>query len=477
MRVEQIRWGRAALVVATAVALVAMVAGGTPAAAQAAPPATAVAAPATPLTVPLLSARRVPELLRSRIGARDLAARLQAVAAKAPPTSCLVVSDHGRTIYDSRGSVPLEPASVNKLLTAFAVVHNADPNDKVATVVSAAAPPAGGVVDGDLYLVGGGDGILTTSGYQQTFLYRDQPVTPFADLADRIKAAGITQITGGIVGDDSRYDQQRYLPAWPERFQRQDDVAPLSALEVNDGVTGYADDPGGVTRVRKPGDPPTLAATTLTSLLRARGITVGGSASSGTAPAGATEVARIESTLVDQVHEMLGWSDNTTAELLGKELGLRVKGTGTAPNGVVVTNETLAKFQIPTAGLDVRDSSGLDENNRLTCATVNAVLDHEGPDSAIAQGLPVAARTGTLQKRFRGTVADGALFAKTGSLEKPPVASLAGFMRTPPGATLTFSFIQNGNDATVVLHDELAAALATYPAAPDLSDLAPHSPS
>jgi D-alanyl-D-alanine carboxypeptidase/D-alanyl-D-alanine-endopeptidase (penicillin-binding protein 4) len=443
-----------------------------PASAQPTPPGSTV--PVAPLAVPLLSARRIPDVLRARIGQQDLTTRLNAVVAQAPASSCLVVSDHGRTVYDSKGTVPVEPASVNKLLTAFSVVHNADPNDKVPTLVKAATPATGGVINGDLFLVGGGDAILSTSGYKQTFLYRDQPVTAFSDLADRIKAAGITSVQGGIVGDDSRYDQMRYLPGWPERFQRQDDVAPLSALEVNDGVTGYTAAPDGVARSRKPGDPPSLAAATLKSLLEARGVTVAGGASAGPAPATGTEIARIESTLIDQVHEMLGWSDNTTAELLGKEMGLRVKGSGTAASGIAVTAETLAKFQIPTAGVDLRDSSGLDESNRLTCATLDAVLDHEGPDSPIAKGLPIAGRTGTLQKRMRGSVADGNLFAKTGSLETPPVASLAGFMRTRQGGVVTFAFVQNGPDTSLLLHDQMAEVLADFPAAPDLSDLAPH---
>jgi D-alanyl-D-alanine carboxypeptidase/D-alanyl-D-alanine-endopeptidase (penicillin-binding protein 4) len=443
-----------------------------PAHAQSAPNGTV---PVAPLTVPLLSARRVPDLLRDSIGARDLTTRLNAIVAQAPEASCLVISDHGRTFYDSKGGVPVEPASVNKLLTAFSVVHNVDPNEKVPTLVKSVSPPTGGVIDGDLHLVGGGDGILSTGGYKQTFLYRDQPVTGFADLADRIKAAGITEVRGGIVGDDSRYDQVRYLPAWPQRFQRQDDVAPLSALEVNDGVTGYQDDPDGVARTRKPGDPPSLAAATLKALLVERGITVVGPASAGVAPEGGSEVARIESTILAQVHEMLGWSDNTTAELLGKELGLRRKGAGTATNGIAVTAETLARFQIPTTGVDLRDSSGLDEANRLTCHTLNAVLDHEGPDSAIAQGLPVAGRTGTLQRRMRGSVAEGNLYAKTGSLETPPVASLAGFMRTTQGGVVTFSFVQNGKDTSLLLLDEMAKVLADFPVAPDLSDLAPHA--
>jgi D-alanyl-D-alanine carboxypeptidase/D-alanyl-D-alanine-endopeptidase (penicillin-binding protein 4) len=425
------------------------------------------------LTIPLLSARRMPDLLRERIGEQALTTQLHDLVAKAPATSCLAVSARGRSVYGFNGDNPVEPASANKLLTAFSILHNADPNEKVATTVVAAAAPQNGVVTGDLWLVGGGDALLTTPGYKTTFKFSDQAITPFSDLADRIKATGITEIQGGVIGDDSRFDQQRYVPSWPERFQRQDDVAPLSALEVNDGVTGYTTDPSAKAAVRKPGDPPVLAAATLISLLRARGIAISGEASAGVAPAGTSEVARIESTLLAQVHEMLGWSDNTTAELLGKEQGRRTKGAGTSANGTASTIETLAREGISTAGIIVNDSSGLDDGNRLTCNVLNGVLDREGPTSVIGTGLPVAGRTGTLQKRMRGTVGEGNVSAKTGTLDKPPVASLAGFEHTRQGDTVTFSFVQNGPQLNTDLQDEMVAILYDYPKAPDLTDLVP----
>ena len=36
-------------------------------------------------------------------------------------------------------------------------------------------------------------------------------VTPLETLADQIVAAGVTSITGRVVGDDSRYDAERFV--------------------------------------------------------------------------------------------------------------------------------------------------------------------------------------------------------------------------------------------------------------------------
>ena len=83
------------------------------------------------------------------------------------------------------------------------------------TEVRAAAAPVGGVVAGDLYLVGGGDPLLTSSTYPVA--NDPNPVmtpTPLDALADALAAAGVTQIQGGVVGDGSRYDDEFFPPSW-----------------------------------------------------------------------------------------------------------------------------------------------------------------------------------------------------------------------------------------------------------------------
>ena len=56
-------------------------------------------------------------------------------------------------------------------------------------------------------------------------------------------AAGLKEVQGDIVGDDSRYEDVRWIPSWPERYQREGFVGPLSALMANDGQTGFTDVP------------------------------------------------------------------------------------------------------------------------------------------------------------------------------------------------------------------------------------------
>jgi serine-type D-Ala-D-Ala carboxypeptidase/endopeptidase (penicillin-binding protein 4) len=440
-------------------------------------PGTTAPVPKLHLNTPLLSARRVPDFMKARIADQKLDQTLAPLLAAAPPTSCLVISDHGRTVFQANGDTPVEPASTNKLLTATGVLAHLKPDDTLATTLVAPTPPKDGVVTGPVFLVGGGDAILTTPGYKQSLTETGQTVTEFSTLADRVKAAGITEIQGDIVGDDSRYDAERYIPSWPNRYRREDTVGPLSALIVNDGVTGYTAAPDATSKVRLPGDPPVLAADTLKTYLIDRGIKVSGAATSGQAPAGTTELARIETTVADEVTEMLSFSDNTTAELLNKELGLRVGGAGTTAAGLAVTRDQLKVLGVPTAGLVMNDGSGLDDGNRLTCDLLNGVLDKAGPDSVLASGLSIWGKRGTLRKRVRGTPLEGNILGKTGTLTNPPVVSLAGFEKTRAGATLTFSFVQNGAQADVGLQDKMAQALFDYPQAPDLAAVSPRPPS
>ena len=446
--------------------------GGTPSS----PPGTT--APAQKLTTPVLSSRRVPNLLRSRIADAQLTAAVQDVVEEAPATSCISVTFQGRPVFDLNETLPLEPASTNKILTSYAILQKADPTERLATLAVASAPPDNGVIRGDLWMVGGGDGMLNTPGYRLSFEDSAQPVNDPSVLADRIKAAGITEITGNIVGDDSRYDDQRAVSTWPDRYRSEDTVGSLGALMVNHGVTGYADSPDRASQNRQPGDPPLLAAETLETLLEARGVRVTGDPAIGRAPAQSTEIARLESAPMNElVTDTLAWSDNTMAELLTKELGLRASGTGSTAAGTAATRDALVRGGFPTEGLIINDGSGLDVENRLTCSLLTEVLDAAGIDSVIGQGMAISGERGTLRKRMVGTEVEGKVMAKTGTLTRPlPALALAGWVNTRSGDLVTFAFIQNGNAADVRLQDALAEAIYEYPQAPTIAALGPKPP-
>jgi serine-type D-Ala-D-Ala carboxypeptidase/endopeptidase (penicillin-binding protein 4) len=226
---------------------------------------------------------------------------------------------------------------------------------------------------------------------------------------------------------------------------------------------------------RQPGNPPVLAAATLITLLRERGVHVSGAAGAGQAPATPHTVATLDSLpLSDILTEMLRHSDNTTAEMLNKVLGVTVSGSGTTAAGANAVQSTLTKLGLPTKGTTTIDGSGLDLSDRLSCNLLTAVLDRNGATSELAGELPVAGRSGTLRDRLKGTPAEGKVMAKTGTLDN--ATALAGFAKAASGQTLTFAFLLNGPQPAVcncAPMDQVAIALAQYGSGISLASLGP----
>jgi D-alanyl-D-alanine carboxypeptidase/D-alanyl-D-alanine-endopeptidase (penicillin-binding protein 4) len=170
--------------------------------------------------------------------------------------------------------------------------------------------------------------------------------------------------------------------------------------------------------------------------------------------------------LLDIVSEMLRNSDNLTAELLAKSVDATRGGDTTIASSAksVMASLSDAGFLIP--GVDLRDSSGLDKNNRATCAVLADVLHGMGRNSdTVSNGLAIAGQTGTLSKRYNTTAANGRLRAKTGSI--PGVAGLAGFVDPPPGSSdqvITYAFIVNNSDdgTKIWLEDNLVRILTEW---------------
>ncbi len=431
------------------------------------------------LGVPVLSARRAPGVVSRLVADTRLRSDLETALSgpglgTARSRSCLVVRQGRRPVFERRPHEDLIPASTLKVLTAQAVLARLGPDERLVTEVKATRPVGpGGVVEGPLWLVGGGDPLLSTADFV-ALAPPEQPLvhTSLEALADAVVAAGVKQVSGGVVGDESRYDTQRYVPTWKPSYITAGHVGPASALIVNDGFVQYRPVP-----VPAP-QPDAHAAAVLTNLLRARGVVVGGAPGEGAAPGGSVSVAKLAALpMREVVAQMLRDSDNVTAELLVKELGRRFAGQGSTSAGLGVVRQTLATSGLPVDDLKAVDGSGLDRSDRASCALLMAALEDGGPSGTLVSGFPVAARTGTLARRFSGNPAAGRLRAKTGTLEN--VAGLTGYIK-PAGAhggeELGFALLANdlpGDAAGRALQEQVGAILARYPHAPAPTALGP----
>src|SRR5690606_16067078 len=135
-------------------------------------------------------------------------------------TSCTVVTTPtGTPVYEHNPLLGVVPASNQKVLTAYAVLARLGPEFRYTTQLVTDARVEAGVVEGDLWLVGSGDPMLATAGYAASFANQPQLHTPVEELVTALQQAGITHIRGALVGDASRYDDQRWVPTWPSRWR------------------------------------------------------------------------------------------------------------------------------------------------------------------------------------------------------------------------------------------------------------------
>ena len=291
------------------------------------------------------------------------------------------------------------------------------------------------MLDGDLYLVGAGD---PTFGTAATIASRYAGVgAKVEDLRDRIAASGVTRIDGRVVGDASRFDNDR----GPSNGE--------SALTFDRGVRA---------------SPELYAAEQLTLALEAHGIDVTGAASIGTAPAGATLVAAVESpTIAELVKLMNKPSDNFFAEMLLRNLPAASGELGTTVAGSLKSEAVALGLG---AELDQVDGSGLNSGNAAAPAQVVRLLDAmraQPASPAFVDSLPIAGVDGTLADRMRDTPAMQHCQAKTGTLSS--VSALSGYCRHPGGHLVLFSVLMNrltNLTAARDAQDRMASAIASY---------------
>lgn len=441
-------------------------------------PTTTAPPPAAALNTGLLSFRRASSKLSRDLNMAAFQQGVQPLMNAVGDRSCAAISLDGELVGEKNIDNVVIPASNMKILIA-AVASGVLGDDYRYTTHVMGPTPAGGVVNGDVYLVGGGDPVLSGDWYPQSDLDRFPPfnTTSLDDLARNLAAAGVTQINGDVIGDGSRYDDEFYAPGWGADVNGIE-AGPYDALLVNDARVEGDD--------QRANDPNEAAAREFVRILGEQGIAVTGGSRTGTAPAGAAELATVQSQpLPAVIAEMLTNSDNNTAEMMLKEIGLKASGSGTREAGAAAVASTLASWGIDTNGLVVADGSGLSSDDRLSCRTMISVLQHAGFDGPVGQGLAIGGQTGTLADAFGDTSVAGRIRGKTGTLnnvpydqDPPAVKALSGYLPVDGGGAIEYTLLLNGGIITDQseyrpIWAELVDALTSFPAVANPRDLGP----
>ncbi|KNG94196.1 D-alanyl-D-alanine carboxypeptidase/D-alanyl-D-alanine endopeptidase [Pseudaestuariivita atlantica] len=367
----------------------------------------------------------------------------------------------------------LPPASVMKALTGLYALDVLGPSHTFRTRLLATGPVAGGIVQGDLVLAGGGDPTLDTDA--------------LAALAAALKAAGVTGVTGAFRVwdgalprldriDGSQPEHVGYNPALSGlnlNFNRvhfewrrtggsyrvtmdarsetlRPDVSMAKMVIADRDIPVYTYRNGGafdswsVARgalgnggarwlpVRKPA---LYAGDVFRTVALGQGITLPSPVLATREPGGRQLAAHASPPVTEIVRDMLKFSTNLTAEVLG--LAATARRTGRMPATLRASASEMrrwaaAKYALTDATLV--DHSGLGDASRLSATAMTEVLmrarptgigplmrkiQMRGPDRKVIKGHPVKVR------------------AKTGTLNF--VSALAGYATAADGTPLVFT--------------------------------------
>jgi serine-type D-Ala-D-Ala carboxypeptidase/endopeptidase (penicillin-binding protein 4) len=359
-----------------------------------------------------------------------------------------------QALFSERATVRRPPASVEKLYTATTALERLGATAQLqTTVLGTGQLGANGVWEGDLYLHGGGDPTFGETSFIDGH-YGGVGASMSTLVSQLTRTDGIRAIRGAIYGDESYFDSLRGEPSSNYAFDPFLEGT-LSALAFDRGASGSE---------RGAHAPAAYAARKLWAMLKNDGVSIRGSTGAASAPPGAVQLAAVSSPTITQLlHLMLPPSDNFFAETLVKDLGAIVDGAGTTAAGAAVVSQTISSL----LGIHpkVLDGSGLSEADRTSVYEVADLLVGVEPTplgELLRGSMAIAGRTGTLEKRMRGTRASGNCQGKTGTLTG--YSNLVGYCNAADGHLLAFAFFDDGisTELAHVIQDHMTITVADY---------------
>jgi serine-type D-Ala-D-Ala carboxypeptidase/endopeptidase (penicillin-binding protein 4) len=367
----------------------------------------------------------------------------------------LVVNAETEEVVCAAGATKQLPlASNTKLFTTSAALAKLGPTSTIPTKVLTDGTIEAGVLHGSLYLQGGGDPVLGTPAFYDSYLAGLG--TNLLALTPQLKRAGITSVTGRLYGDDTIFDQK--LGVAETNYATSEYIGPLSGLDFNSGFTGNT------SSSHFSSSPAKLATQTLDNSMRHSGIAISPTIALGKTPAGAKTVAVIRSPPLSEIVNTTDvYSDNFFAEMLEKLLGARFGGAGTTAAGTKVVEEFARSM-----GSEIHqvDGSGLERTNLASPEDVVHLLlgvDKSEIGEEFIQDLALSGKEGTTAGRMKGTAAYGRCRLKTGTLTG--VSNLSGYCFNRSGKEMVFSTLMGSVANTETAHfyqDKIAGDVAGY---------------
>ncbi len=142
-------------------------------------------------------------------------------------------------------------------------------------------------------------------------------------------------------------------------------------------------------------------------------------------------------------------SINLNAEVLLKVCGLKKYNDESTESGVKAIQECWRKIGLETTGWFMYDGSGLSPNNAISASQITKALCLISKDSIFSSfyaSLPVMGQTGTVYRLGKGTLAEGNIRVKSGTLSK--VICYSGYFKSRLGERYSFSLLANNYNCT-----------------------------
>ncbi len=469
----------------------------------------ALAALALPLST-AVTAASVNQTLPARV---EQALKANKIGSDALSVVMLPLNGNGTpTIVNA--DVSVNPASTMKLVTTYAALELLGPNHQWKTEFYADGPLENGVLNGNLYLKGGGDPKLNME--KLWLLLRD------------LRANGVQRVTGDLVLDRSHFvhpdlpafdddggDQNKPFLVEPDsllvnlkalRFIARADAGkvniavepPIESVRIDNRVqvlkAGKCPAPdvrynpvkelNGVTVIVTGSltegcssqtylallDHAHYAAGAVRAIWKELGGSIAGADRVANVPKGARLLARAYSPdLVEVIRDVNKYSNNTMARQLFLSLGAQFRNEADTDDAMAaqrVIRQWLAKKGITASQLVMENGSGLSRAERISARELATLLQAAWRSPYAAEfisSMPLAAVDGTMRKRLRNTQVAGKAHIKTGTLNT--VRAIAGYSRDDEGNTWAVVAILNHDrpwGASAIL-DQVLVSLYNQP--------------